>query len=201
MWVVVALWTIALLLIFFTRKSNYVTVEPKLIDNVITQDDCNYIINLAKFSPSTTLDGNTDHRTSETAWLPKTDPVARKVLLKACDLTGYTLDHCEELQVVRYKPGTFYKPHQDSCCDNNGTCRDFTKTLGERVCTLLVYLNNDFTDGETEFPNIGKKFKPPPGSGVYWNPKGCDEKVLHAGLPIGQGTKYVCNAWIREKKY
>jgi prolyl 4-hydroxylase len=79
----------------------------------------------------------------------------------------------------------------------------FENQGGQRVGTLLVYLNDDFTDGETHFPDHGDlKLKAPPGSAIFFEPLGsgdkCHPKALHAGLPISSGTKYVCNAWVRE---
>jgi len=67
-------------------------------------------------------------------------------------------------------------------------------------------LNEDFTDGETHFPDFGDlKMKAPPGSAIFFKPLGtedkCHPKALHAGLPISSGTKYVCNAWVRESEF
>jgi prolyl 4-hydroxylase len=153
------------------------------------------------------VEGYDDSRTSETAWIPKSDIVARKILEKAASLTGKNIECCEDLQVVRYKPGTFYRAHHDSCCDGTDACVEFECRGGQRVGTLLVYLNEEFTDGETHFPDHGDlKIKAPPGSAIFFKPMAsdvakCHPKALHAGLPISTGTKYVCNAWIREEKF
>lgn len=184
---------------------------PIIVNSILTPEDCKYIIEKAepKFSRSGTLgsSGADPARTSDTAWIQKDDPVAQKVFQQACELTGKSLENCESLQVVRYKPGTFYKQHHDSCCDDNKACEDFEEKGGQRIATLLVYLNNDFTDGETHFPDYGDlKLKPPSGSGILFRPMAkdseqCHPKALHAGLPITSGTKYVCNAWVRENKF
>lgn len=184
---------------------------PEVLDSILTPEDCKYLIEKAEplFAPSTVVgsSGNDPSRTSETAWIPKSDPVARKVFAKACEKTGKSMDCCEDLQVVRYKPGTFYKAHHDSCCDDSKACEDFESQGGQRVGTLLVYLNNDFTDGETHFPDHDDaRMKADPGSGIFFRPlaSDCDQchpKALHAGLPISSGTKYVCNAWVREKNF
>jgi prolyl 4-hydroxylase len=145
-------------------------------------------------------------RTSDTAWLENDDPVVNKIIKKAAELTGVATSNIEHLQVVRYKPGTFYKEHHDSCCDPTDSCLDFEKRGGQRIGTLLVYLNSDFTDGETHFPkwNGGVKLKADPGSAIFFRPMAtnsaqCHPQALHAGLPISSGTKYVCNAWVRER--
>lgn len=191
----------------FTEKTNPWD-PPVVIDSVLTKEDCRYLMEKANsmFTRSSVVgvEGADESRTSETAWISKDDPVAQKVFNKACELTGKHMGCCEDLQVVRYKPGTYYRAHHDSCCDDSDACKNFETQGGQRVGTLLVYLNDEFTDGETHFPDHGDvKMKAPPGSAIFFKPLANDEpkchpKALHAGLPISTGTKYVCNAWVRE---
>lgn len=184
--------------------------EPTIINSVITPDECAYIIQTANplFQRSQVLGSDTpsDVRTSETAWISKSDPVANKVLQRASQLSGKPMTHCEDLQVVRYTPGTYYKEHHDSCCETDDKCTLFEQKSGQRVATLLVYLNDDFTGGETHFPEIQQKLKADVGSAVFFRPLGkedarCHPNALHAGLPVTDGVKYVCNAWVREKPF
>jgi prolyl 4-hydroxylase len=184
--------------------------HPRVVDDVLTPEECRYIIAQAepKFTRSTVV-GKTDpdaSRTSQTAWIPKSDPVAQKIFAKALEFSGKSIDNCEDLQIVKYVPGSFYREHHDSCCDGSQGCLDFEKEGGQRVATLLVYLNDEFTDGETHFPNLDLKLKAPIGSAILFRPMGRDEckchpKALHAGLPPSTGIKYVCNAWVRENKF
>jgi len=184
--------------------------HPQIVKDILTPEECQYIIDKATpmFSRSTVvgIEGADASRTSQTAWISKTDPVAQKVFEKTLEHTGKTLAECEDLQVVKYEPGTYYREHHDSCCDGSQGCLDFEKEGGQRVATLLVYLNDNFTDGETHFPNLDLKLKADPGSAILFRPLGSDEakchpKALHAGLPISSGVKYVCNAWVRENKF
>jgi prolyl 4-hydroxylase len=184
--------------------------HPEIIKDVLTPEDCKYIIDKATpmFTRSSVVgvNGIDESRTSQTAWISKNDPVAQKVFEKALEHTGKTMEECEDLQVVKYEPGTYYREHHDSCCDGSQGCIDFEKDGGQRVATLLVYLNSDFTDGETHFPNLDLKLKADPGSAILFHPLGseeakCHPKALHAGLPISSGVKYVCNAWVRENKF
>jgi prolyl 4-hydroxylase len=213
---VAAFLTFIVILLWEEKGRGYLQNEdhwrpPEVHYGVLTQDECSYIIRQAeksfKRSGVVGQDTPSDARTSETAWIPKDDPVARKVLDKACKLSGKPYENAENLQVVRYKPGTYYKHHHDSCCDDSQACSKFEEVGGQRVATLLVYLNDDFTKGETHFPQWGdSKMKPPSGAGILFRPLGseeakCHPHALHAGLPIGEGTKYVCNAWIRENKF
>jgi prolyl 4-hydroxylase len=183
--------------------------DPVFVQGILTPDECRHIISTTepRFSRSVTVEGADQTRTSDTAWISKHDPVARKILQKACELTGKKFENCEDIQVVRYNPGTFYKAHHDSCCDNSQKCREFEARGGQRVGTLLVYLNDAFTDGETHFPNNGDvKMRAEPGNGIFFRPldseeSKCHPKALHAGLPISSGIKYVCNAWVREREF
>jgi prolyl 4-hydroxylase len=184
--------------------------HPQIISDILTPEECAYIIDKAtpSFTRSTVVGTEAPDvsRTSQTAWISKTDPVAQKIFAKALEFTGKTLDECEDLQVVKYEPNTYYREHHDSCCDGSQGCIDFEKDGGQRVATLLVYLNSDFTDGETHFPNLDLKLKAEPGSAILFRPLGseeakCHPKALHAGLPISSGVKYVCNAWVRENKF
>jgi prolyl 4-hydroxylase len=184
---------------------------PVIIDSVLTPDECKYIIDQATplFERSGVVGSSfpDSSRTSETAWIDRTDPVSQKVFEKIQELTGKPYENCENLQVVRYQPGTYYRAHHDSCCDDSEGCLEFENVGGQRVATLLIYLNSEFTDGETHFPDHGDlKFKADPGSAIFFRPLArdvnkCHPKALHAGLPISTGTKYVCNVWVREDKF
>lgn len=198
-----------------TRTGNFASPDapwrpPEQIDMVLTPEECASIIAKAEpnFSRSMVV-GKTveasDVRTSDTAWISRDDPLAKKVLVRAAELAGKPLEHCEDLQVVRYTKGAEYRPHHDSCCDPTDGCKEFAKR-GQRVGTLLVYLNSDFTGGDTFFPNLNQGFKPAPGSGVFFRPMTNDEtqchpSALHAGRPVESGIKYVCNAWVRTVKF
>jgi len=184
---------------------------PVIVDSVLTPDECKHIIDIAtpRFTRSGVVGSSVadSSRTSETAWIKKDDPIAQKVFKKVIELTGKSLENCENLQVVRYQPGTYYKAHHDSCCDDSEGCQEFEKAGGQRVATLLIYLNSEFTDGETHFPRHGDlKLKADPGSAIFFRPMArdmdrCHPKALHAGLPISTGTKYVCNVWVREDNF
>ena len=108
--------------------------HPQIVSDVLTPEECTYLIEKATplFSRSTVVGTSAPDasRTSQTAWIPKTDPVAQKVFTKALEFTGKTMDECEDLQVVRYEPGTYYREHHDSCCDESPGCIDFEKEGG-----------------------------------------------------------------------
>ena len=71
---------------------------------------------------------------------------------------------------------------------------------------MLIYLNDEFTEGATRFVVLKKDIKPPKYGGVLFytldkNLKKCHPKALHAGLPVKSGNKYVANIWIRQMRF
>jgi len=185
--------------------------EPYIINDIITEDEAKYIIHNASynFDDSTILGKviDTNIRKSKTAWLYKNDdPIILTIMLRIANIVNLPLENAESLQVVRYEPNGYYKQHHDSCCENTETCNNFIKRGGQRIKTVLIYLNDDFEEGSTYFPLLGKKYKPPKYSAIIFNPLAknsnkCHPLALHAGLPVKSGIKYIANLWFREGKF
>ena len=74
-----------------------------------------------------------------------------------------------------------------------------------RVLTFIIYLNDIDEGGETEFPNINKRYRLEKGDVLFFNTLNNYEcvtkKALHGGAPVKSGEKWVCNLWIRKYKY
>ena len=83
--------------------------------------------------------------------------------------------------------------------------KEVTNRGGQRTKSALVYLNEDFTGGETEFPQINIKVLPKRGKLLAWDNLNSDGSLdytsLHAGLPVESGIKYIAVIWIRENKF
>jgi prolyl 4-hydroxylase len=112
-------------------------------------------------------------------------------------------ENAEDLQVVKYEKGNYYREHHDSFPFYES---DFLSQGGHRLITALIYLNDNFEEGETRFPVLDKNVKPKKNGAIIFHPldidnKRCHPNALHAGLPIKSGTKYICNVWIREGRF
>jgi len=74
---------------------------------------------------------------------------------------------------------------------------------GQRVATFLLYLNDDFEGGETDFPALGWRYKGRKGDALlFWNVDATglpDPATLHAGLKPVRGEKWVLSQWMRRK--
>jgi predicted 2-oxoglutarate/Fe(II)-dependent dioxygenase YbiX len=85
-----------------------------------------------------------------------------------------------EVQLVRYRPGGHYLDHRD------------TPAIGAtpRALSLVWYLNDGFTGGETRFVSPDIIVSPVSGVAIAFSPV-----VMHRAEPIITGTKYAVVAW------
>jgi prolyl 4-hydroxylase len=181
--------------------------KPVILENVIDQNKIQEIIDYAKdkLVDSKVLGGrNSNVRNSMQTWIPKNNPIVQPIYQKVSAIYGIPIENAEDLQVVRYQPGQYYNEHHDSCCAMSKECQDFEAKGGQRKLTVLIYLNEDFTDGETYFPKLNIKLKAAPGDAVVFHPLAentqCHPHALHAGSPVTSGEKWIATIWFRERK-
>lgn len=184
-------------------------VKPKLYDNFINPSEAKHILNLANplFRESRLVSGFSENvRKSQTAWLSTSDPVVKNIIQRVCSITNIPFENAEKMQVVKYEPNGFYNPHYDASCDDKKECVEFEKNGGQRKVTMILYLNDEFTGGYTDFPNLKQQYKPKKYSGLLFyslekNGNKCHPLSLHSGMPVKSGNKYIANVWLRESKY
>lgn len=115
-------------------------------------------------------------------------------------LVRWPLDHGEGLQVLRYRPGAEYKPHYDYFDPGEPGTPTILKRGGQRVGTLVMYLNRPEQGGGTTFPDIGLEVAPVRGNAVFFSydrPHPAT-RTLHGGAPVIAGEKWVATKWLRE---
>ena len=171
--------------------------QPKVYHDFITPEERKYIIERSEKELKTSLVSEDRYiddsvRKSETAWLDRDDPIVRNVMERCIEYTDRPLANCEKLQVLKYKPGGFYKPHQDAF-ENDGNMRMYT---------FILALNDDYEGGDTIFPNLGKEYKLRAGDALFFdtldNYNMMTSKALHGGKPVKSGEKWICNLWVRK---
>ena len=184
-------------------------------DNFISDELCDKIIELANplVKRSSVLDKNKpidSQRTSSNTFLNSNLNKNKDVQIidkKINELLGIPIEFYEELQVANYKPGQLYNPHYDACKKNDDYCKEVFNKLGgnNRYATFIIYLNDNFTGGETEFPKKNIDVKPKKGKAVLFfnlndNYTDIRENSFHGGKPPITGEKWMCNKWIRLDK-
>jgi|TARA_R110002111_G_scaffold16346_2_gene41832 prolyl 4-hydroxylase len=174
--------------------------RPTIYHNFITPEEREYIIESAKkeLSPSVVSEDryiDDSVRKSETAWLSREDPIVENIMMRCLKHTDRPFQNCEKLQILRYKSGGYYKPHQDA----------FENDSNMRLYTFILALNDDYEGGETVFPNLGKEYKLKAGDALFFdtldNYECMTSKALHGGKPVKSGEKWICNLWVRKYPY
>jgi len=194
-----------------------ISVSPEIYKctHFLTDAECNAIIEKAKptLTRSTVIDNNSsrslidDRRTSLGTFLsPYSEiPAVKKIRAIMETVTGLPKKNGESIQVLRYSEGGEYKPHFDYFDPNSAGGAAHYERGGQRVATLLVYLNTPSKGGETVFPRAGLKIKPIKGSAVLFyslDPGGNpDPNSLHGGAPVLSGEKWLATLWMREGEF
>ena len=134
-------------------------------------------------------------RKSETAWLSTEDPIVRSVVERCVSRIDRPIENCEQLQILRYKEGGHYNPHQDV----------FYQDKNKRLYTFIIALNDEYEGGETAFPYLNEKYKLKAGDALFFHTLdnyGLDTSdALHGGQPVKSGEKWVCNLWVHKYPY
>ena len=183
--------------------------------NLLSNEECDKIIELSrnKVQRSTVIGDSkkndiSEVRTSKNTFLNNSiDPLMKSIDDRIEKIIGISPEKYEDLQVVHYQPGQFYKAHWDACDPKQDTrCVEDYKKGGLRFATFIIYLNDDMEGGETEFPLMNRKVSPEKGKGVLFfdledNLTERRELSKHAGLPPTSGEKWMCNKLIRLNKF
>lgn len=97
-------------------------------------------------------------------------------------------------EILRYHQGGHYQVHSDA--DNwTASKRKWSRGM-DRDYSLLLYLNDDFTGGELDFPHFGFRIRPQAGMLACFP---SDHRYLHAAKPTLSGTRYVLVGWAAAK--
>lgn len=124
---------------------------------------------------------------------------------RAAKLLGVPIACHEPPNVISYEPGQLYSMHVDFIEPSVAKFQADLQHFGQRVGTVVTYLNDDFDDAETLFPKLGIKFRGAPGDAIYFAnvlPDGSpDYMTAHCALPPTRGRKWVFSQWIRAKPF
>lgn len=132
------------------------------------------------------------------------DLVLQRVNARVAEAAGLPLGNQEPANVLHYQPGEEYLPHHDFITRSELNEAE-VRACGQRAVTVLVYLNDDYEAGETDFPELGLRFKARAGDALLFHnltPEGePDPRTLHAGRPPTRGEKWLYSKWIRQRPY
>ena len=84
-------------------------------------------------------------------------------------MAGWPVQNGEGLQVLHYQPGAEYKPHYDYFDPDEAGTPALLRRGGQRVASLICYLNTPRRGGVTVFPHIGLEVAPVKGNAVFFS--------------------------------
>ncbi len=130
-------------------------------------------------------------------------PVCDRIERRIAGLLNWPLVNGEGLQVLRYRPGAEYKPHHDYFDPVHPGTPTILSRGGQRVGTLVMYLNTPEKGGGTTFPDVGLEVSPVKGNAVFfsYHAPHVSTKTLHGGAPVIAGEKWVATKWLREREF
>jgi prolyl 4-hydroxylase len=182
--------------------------------NFLSADECEQLIALARprLDRSTVVDPVTGrnvvagHRSSHGMFFRLGEtPLIARLEARIAALTATPVENGEGLQMLHYEEGAESTPHVDYLVTGNEANRESIARSGQRMGTLLMYLNDVESGGETVFPQLGWSVVPQRGHALYFeygNSGGlCDPSSLHASLPLRGGDKWVATKWIRSRRF
>jgi prolyl 4-hydroxylase len=127
------------------------------------------------------------------------------VMLRAriAALAGVALADLEPPMVLNYQPGQAFGPHFDYLDPEQPALAPSIVRFGQRVATFLLYLNEDYEGGETDFPDLGWRYRGAKGDALlFWSAEAdgsLNRQTRHAGLTPTSGEKWVLSQWIRRR--
>lgn len=109
----------------------------------------------------------------------------------------------EVTKLLRYQPGEQFSLHADYQEPDSPAQALEIARHGQRVVTFLVYLNDDYAGGETDFPEAGFRYRGRRGDALWFSNVDAggapDPRSIHAGLPPVAGTKWLLSQWVRDR--
>jgi len=161
-----------------------------LIENFLTNEECDHYIDMtqekvfeeAKVNMHGQQLMNKGVRNNDRLMVFDED-LAENLFQKAVEFLPYdhenyeVLDFNEMLRIYKYSPGQRFKMHRDGSYIRNEYEKSFY--------TFMIYLNDDFEGGETEFENLFT-VAPKKGSALVFH-----HPLRHEGKTLISGLKYV----------
>jgi len=185
-----------------------------LFGDLLDASECDALVEASrgKLERSTVLNPATGERdvgmertSSGTYFRRGEHPLVTTIEQRIAELTGHPVEHGEPLQILHYLPGAEYKPHYDWFDPAQAGNQAVLAQGGQRVATVVMYLNDVESGGSTVFPQVGLDVLPRKGNAVFFaykNPgEAPDPRSLHGGTPVAAGEKWIATKWIRERAY
>ena len=130
-------------------------------------------------------------------------PLIQRIEQRIATLLNWPVAWGEGLQVLHYGPGAEYRPHHDYFDPKHSGTEAVLRRGGQRVGTLVMYLNTPGKGGATTFPDVALEVAAIKGNAVFfsYDRPHVTSRTLHGGAPVVEGEKWVATKWLREREF
>ncbi|GAB4213741.1 MAG: 2OG-Fe(II) oxygenase [Rhodoferax sp.] len=185
-----------------------------LVDDFLSPQECEALMAQSRrklkrsaiVDPATGRDAVIEARSSEgTHFALAEDAFIARIDARIAALMNWPQENGEGIQILRYGVGGEYRAHWDYFAPDDPGSAVHLAHGGQRVSTLVMYLNDVAEGGGTHFPDLGLTITPKQGAALYF--EYCDAqgrlepRSLHAGLPVLAGEKWIATKWMRQQRY
>lgn len=193
-----------------------VLASPRVVlfGNLLSAEECARMIDASrrKLQRSTVVNAATgeyemhpDRTSTGTHFERGENEVVARIERRIGELVGCPVENGEPIQVLHYQRGGEYKPHYDYFDPTQPGNDSVLAMGGQRIATVVMYLNDVVAGGSTVFPSLGLEVMPRRGSAVYFayatESGGTDPRSLHGGSPVLAGEKWIATKWLRQRAY
>jgi prolyl 4-hydroxylase len=188
--------------------------DPRVVvfGGFMSHEECDALIELARprLARSETVHNETggsevnDARTSHGMFFQRGESeLLRRIEARIAALVNWPVENGEGVQVLNYKPGAEYKAHYDYFDPAQPGTATILKRGGQRVGTLVMYLNAVEAGGGTSFPDVQLEVAPVKGNAVFfaYDRAHPASRSLHGGSPVVAGEKWVATKWMRQGRF
>lgn len=195
------------------REVQVLTVlkHPRVVvfGRLLSDEECDAIVAQARTrltrseTVATNADGSevNEARTSDGMFFERGEnELIARVEQRLAHLLNWPVENGEGLQVLHYRPGAEYLPHYDYFEPEHQSSATILQRGGQRVGTLVMYLNTPKAGGATTFPDVRLEVSPIKGNAVFFSYDRPHPMTLtlHGGAPVREGEKWVATKWLRQ---
>jgi prolyl 4-hydroxylase len=197
-----------------TPEMRVVFERPRIctIERFATAEECQWLIGRA----NTELQRAKVYRNSSTAEVADTrtnremsftifnvDVVLSLIRDRIAAATGAPVTHFEIAKLLHYSPGEQFALHADFIEAKTPELARELAMRGQRAATFLIYLNEGYEGGATQFPRLDWQYRGGRGDALLFSNVDAngapDYATVHAGTPPTAGDKWVLSQWIRTR--
>lgn len=189
-------------------------MHPRVIvfGNLLSHEECDALVALGRerlqrsstFNPDTGADEAHEARTSQGMFFRRGEnPLCAAIEARIAALVNWPLENGEGLQLLCYGPGAEYRPHYDYFDPERPGGHVALRRGGQRVASLVMYLNTPLCGGATIFPDAKFDVSAVKGNAVFFSYDRPHPMTasLHGGAPVVEGEKWVATKWLREHRH